>query len=72
MGVYGAPLGLWATRLLSNRVMDDVDTLRAGCTSWSCASGPTRLHTYFAKRDGVHRFTADTAFLSTIPRMPAV
>ncbi len=30
MGVYGALLGLWATRLLSNRVMDDVDTLRAG------------------------------------------
>ena len=30
MGVYGALLGLWATRLLSNRVMDDVDALRAG------------------------------------------
>ncbi len=30
MGIYGAVLGLWATRLLSNRVMDDVDTLRAG------------------------------------------
>ena len=30
MGVYGALLGLWATRLLSNHVMDDVDTLRAG------------------------------------------
>jgi signal transduction histidine kinase len=30
MGVYGALLGLWATRLLSNRVMDDVDMLRAG------------------------------------------
>ena len=30
MGTYGAVLGLWATRLLSNRVMDDVDALRAG------------------------------------------
>jgi signal transduction histidine kinase len=30
MAVYGALLGLWATRLLSNRVMDDVDALRAG------------------------------------------
>jgi signal transduction histidine kinase len=30
VGAYSALLGLWAGRLLSNRVMDDVDTLRAG------------------------------------------
>jgi signal transduction histidine kinase len=30
VGTYSALLGLWAGRLLSHRVMDDVDTLRAG------------------------------------------
>lgn len=30
VGAYCALLGLWAGRLLSHRVMDDVDTLRAG------------------------------------------
>jgi signal transduction histidine kinase len=30
VGAYSAVLGLWAGRLLSHRVMDDVDTLRAG------------------------------------------
>ena len=30
MGAFGAVLGLWAGRLLSHRVMDDVDALRAG------------------------------------------
>ncbi|MEJ7797393.1 MAG: HAMP domain-containing sensor histidine kinase [Solirubrobacteraceae bacterium] len=30
VGTYSALLGLWAGRLLSNEVIDDVDTLRAG------------------------------------------
>jgi len=30
MGLFGAVLGLWAGRLLSHEVMDDVDALRAG------------------------------------------
>jgi signal transduction histidine kinase len=43
MGVYGALLGLWATRLLSNRVMDDVDTLRAGLEAVGAGERDLRL-----------------------------
>ncbi len=42
MGVYGAVLGLWATRLLSHRIMDDVDTLRAGLEA--VGAGERDLH----------------------------
>ena len=42
MGIYGAVLGLWATRLLSNRIMDDVDTLRAGLMA--VGAGKRDLH----------------------------
>jgi signal transduction histidine kinase len=44
MGVYGALLGLWATRLLSNRVMDDVDTLRAGLEAVGAGERELELH----------------------------
>ena len=44
IGVYGALLGLWATRLLSNRVMDDVDTLRAGLMAVGAGERDLRLH----------------------------
>ncbi len=43
MAVYGALLGLWATRLLSNRVMDDVDTLRAGLEAVGAGERSLRL-----------------------------
>lgn len=33
VGAYSALLGLWGGRALSNRVMDDVDSLRAGLTA---------------------------------------
>ena len=43
VGTYSALLGLWAARLLSHRVMDDVDTLRAG-PRWRSAPASARSH----------------------------
>jgi signal transduction histidine kinase len=44
MGIYGAVLGLWAGRLLSHRVMDDVDALRAGLMAVGAGERDLDLH----------------------------
>jgi signal transduction histidine kinase len=43
VGAYCALLGLWAGRLLSHRVMDDVDTLRAGLAAVGAGERSLRL-----------------------------
>jgi signal transduction histidine kinase len=43
VGTYSAVLGLWAGRLLSHRVMDDVDALRAGLVAVGEGSRSLRL-----------------------------
>jgi signal transduction histidine kinase len=43
VGTYSALLGLWAGRLLSHRVMDDVDTLRAGLMAVGAGERDLRL-----------------------------
>jgi signal transduction histidine kinase len=43
VGTYSALLGLWAGRLLSHRVMDDVETLRAGLAAVGAGERSLRL-----------------------------
>ncbi len=44
MGIFGAVLGLWAGRLLSHEVMDDVDELRAGLVAVGEGERSLELH----------------------------